>query len=158
MLSMIVAMTEDRVIGKNNELPWPMIKEDMQHFKKITTGHAVIMGRKTWDSIPDKFKPLPKRTNVVVTRQDLKLGGAIVCNSLAEAIDCAKDVDDNPFIIGGASLYEESLPLVNQIYLTLIKNTYEGDTYFPALSKQDWKQSLLSETEKAAFYLYQRSI
>jgi dihydrofolate reductase len=159
ILSMIVGMTEDRVIGKDNDLPWPKIKEDMKHFRKITTGHPIIMGRKTWDSIPDKYKPLPKRTNIVVTRQkDLALGGAEVFNSLEGAITYAATLDEEVFIIGGSSLYKEALPKTNKLYLTIIKGEHEGDTFFPEFDKSKWAEEILSETEKATFYLLERSI
>ena len=155
-LSLIVAMTKDRVIGKDNDLPWPMIKEDMKHFKKTTKGHPVIMGRKTWDSIPEKFRPLPGRLNIVVTRNaDLKLDGATVFNHVDEAIDFALEQDPDSFVIGGSSIYEAALPKAGQIYLTIIKGSYEGDTHFPELDLA-WESKKLSETDKAAFYLYTR--
>jgi dihydrofolate reductase len=154
---MIVGMTENRVIGKDNDLPWPKIKEDMKHFRKITTGHPIIMGRKTWDSIPAKYKPLPKRTNIVVTRQkDLVLEGAEVFNSLEGAITYAATLDEEVFIIGGSSLYKEALPKTRKLYLTIIKGEYEGDTFFPELDKTRWAEEVLDETEKATFYLLEK--
>ncbi len=158
-LSLIVGMTKDRVIGKDNDLPWPKIKEDMKHFRKITTNHAIIMGRKTWDSIPSAYKPLPNRTNIVVTRQeDLNLPGADhVFNDLDIAIKFAHTIDPDPFIIGGATLYEAALPKTTDLYLTLVKGDYEGDTFFPEINEFEWNKETLKETEKATFYLYKRA-
>ena len=156
-LSLVVGMTQERVIGKNNDLPWPRIPEDMKHFRKITSGHAVIMGRKTWDSIPEKFKPLPKRENIVITRnKKLQLSGAEVCFSLQQAIQHAKDRNKQPFIIGGATIYAEALPLATDIYLTLIKNNYSGDTLFPEFDDSLFSTKILAETEKVTFFHYVR--
>lgn len=152
VVSIIVAMTEDRVIGKNNDLPWPRIKEDMKHFKDITAGHAVVMGRKTWDSIPEKFKPLPGRTNIVVSRQkDLQLPGAHVYNNIYDALKAALEKDSEPMVIGGNAIYEAALPYTKRIYLSLIKQDFEGDTYFPELKTTDWNETVLFQTDKAVF-------
>ena len=155
---MIVCMTEDHVIGKDNDLPWPKIKEDMKHFRKITMGHPIIMGRKTWDSIPEKYRPLPGRTNIVITRQkDLKLKGAEVCDSLTAAIEFALDYAGSAvFIIGGASLYKAAMPFADKIYLTVIKGTYEGDTFFPEIDQNKWSKQILKETKNASFQLLTR--
>jgi len=160
MLSLIVAMTKSGVIGKNNALPWPRIKEDMTYFRRTTTGHIVILGRKTYDSIG---KPLPKRINVVVTRQkDLIIEGCWVVHSLEQALRLTEhftnrtDVDPEVFIIGGSSLYQEAMPLVKKIYLTHIKTDYDGDTYFPEIDNTKWEKTELSETDKAIFYLLKR--
>ena len=152
-LSLIVAMDPNRVIGKDNDLPWPRIKEDMKFFRKITTGHVVIMGRKTWDSIYVGLgKPLPKRTNFVVTRQEgLEIEGCRVFNSLDEAIEEALKIDDSPMIIGGSSLYEMALPLVGSMYITQVKKEYDGDTFFPKFDTSLWKERILNSTENAIF-------
>ena len=157
---MIVAMTEDRVIGSKNKLPWPSIKEDMRHFKDITMGRPVIMGRKTWESIPEQYRPLPGRTNIVVTRQEnLTLPGSDhIFNNLEIAVEFAKTLDEHPFIIGGSSLYQEGFSLADQIYLTLIKGNFEGDTYLPEFDLDTWKVEMLKETDKAIFYLYERKL
>lgn len=157
---MIVGMTKDRVIGKDNDLPWPRVKEDMKFFRKTTTGHIVIMGRKTYDSIG---RPLPKRINIVITRQkDLEIDGCWVVNSLQEAIDMSKhftkrtDVNPEVFVIGGSSLYKEAAPDVDKIYLTHIKGDYDGDTYFPEIDETKWRKTQVDETDKAIFYLLER--
>jgi len=123
-ISIIVAMTEKRVIGKNNRLPWH-IPEDFRWFKKITIDHPVIMGRKTFESIG---KPLPGRKNYVITRQmHYRAPGAVVCRSLEEAIEKSRDSTENEiFIIGGESIYKDALKLTNRIYLTLIHKEYSG--------------------------------
>ena len=159
MTSLIVAMTKDRVIGKNNDLPWPKIRADMKHFRDTTTGHAVIMGRKTWDSIPETYRPLPDRTNIVVSRQtNLQLPGTHhIFNELDVAIEFAKTIDSEPFIIGGAAIYEAALPFTDKIYLTLVKGGYRGDAYFPEIDFTVWHKETLKETEKADFYLLKRN-
>lgn len=133
-LSIIVAMATNRTIGINNSLPW-RIPDDLKHFKALTMGHHMIMGRKTFDSIG---KPLPGRTTVVVTRnRDLKIDGCIVVHSLQEAIDaCA--VDDQPFIVGGAELYAQALPLTQMLYVTEIQTDVAGDAHFPEFDRSEW--------------------
>ncbi len=124
-LALILAVARNGVIGKDGALPWHL-SEDLKHFKETTRGHAVIMGRKTFESIG---RPLPQRRNIVVTRREgASFAGCEVAHSLAEAIDVARTYDDCPFIIGGASLYEEALPLATQIHLTTIDREVEGDT------------------------------
>lgn len=140
-VSLIVACSENHVIGKDNDLIWHMPK-DMKFFKDTTKGHFVIMGRKNFESIPHKYRPLPNRTNVVVTRQNsYQAEGSIVVNSITEALNKAKEAKDKePFIIGGGEIYRLALEqnLVDRVYLTRIHKDYEGDTFFPALSSA-WK-------------------
>ena len=140
-VSLIVAVSENGVIGKDNNLIWNLPK-DMLFFKKNTTGHHVIMGRKNFESIPHKFRPLPNRTNVVVTRQtDYKAEGCVVVNSLKEALIVAKsNEDDEPFIIGGGQIYKLAFEknLIDKIYLTKVHSCFKGDTFFPELSNA-WK-------------------
>ncbi len=136
-LSLIVAMAQNRTIGVNNTLPW-RCPEDLKHFKTLTMGHHMIMGRKTFDSIG---KPLPGRTTVIVTRNtELKIEGCLVAHSLPEAIQlCAGD--DEIFVVGGAELYAQALPLVNTLYITEIQQEVEGDAHFPAFDKNTWRES-----------------
>lgn len=135
-LSIIVAMASNRTIGANNTLPW-RCPEDLQHFKKLTMGHHMIMGRKTFDSIG---KPLPGRTTVIVTRNKyLKIDGCTVAHSLEEAIAaCANDSEI--FIVGGAELYTQALPLADVLYITEIQQRVEGDAHFPPFDKSEWKE------------------
>lgn len=134
MISMIAAIGErTRVIGKNNDLLWH-IPEDAKHFKDTTMGHPVIMGRRTWESIPEKFRPLPGRENIVVTRQaSYEAKGATVVGSLDTALQTAKNAEgaDEIFIVGGGELYTEALPRADRLYLTLIDDDAEGDAHFP---------------------------
>jgi dihydrofolate reductase len=129
---MIAAMDEKRGVGLNNQLPWH-IPEDLAHFKKITLNHPIIMGRKTYESIG---KPLPKRTNIVVTRQkNYKANGVIIHNSIDEAVHTACKIDKKEvFIIGGANLYKQGINLSAKLYLTIIKGVYKADCYFPDYS------------------------
>jgi len=144
IVSIIVAMTPDRVIGKNNQLPW-YLPADLKHFKASTMDKPIIMGRKTFDSIG---KPLPGRHNIVVTRQkDLSLEGCTVVASIAEAIEQAGEVKE-AMIIGGASIYQDALPLADRLYLTLIKTEIEGDAFFPAFDKSEWR--VLSQIDHQA--------
>jgi len=136
-ISIIVAMAQNRTIGINNTLPW-RCPADLKHFKSLTIGHHMIMGRKTFDSIG---KPLPGRTTVVVTRNpELKIDGCIVTHSLEQAIAaCAGD--EEIFIVGGAELYAQTLPLADTIYLTEIQQDVSGDAHFPAFNQQQWRET-----------------
>ncbi|MDW7675201.1 MAG: dihydrofolate reductase [Bacillota bacterium] len=134
-ISIIVAMDKNSLIGKGNELPWN-IPEDLAYFKEITTGHKVIMGRKTFESIG---KPLPNRTNIVITRDtDFKPAGCQVVNSVEEVMDLIKK-DEEAFIIGGAQVYKRFLPLTNKLYITKIAGEYTGETYFPPFNCDEWE-------------------
>jgi len=141
-VSLIVAVSENGVIGKDNDLIWHLPK-DMKFFKDTTLGHHVIMGRKNFESIPHKFRPLPNRTNIVITRQsDYKAEDSIVVNSVEEALKVAKSNGENEaFIIGGGQIYKLSLEsnLIDRIYLTRIHQSFDGDTFFPELSS-DWEE------------------
>lgn len=135
MLSIIVAVAENGVIGRNNELIWH-ISEDLKYFKRITSGHAVIMGRKTFESIG---KPLPNRTNIVISRNtELKPEGITVVSSLNEAVALLNPAEEN-FIIGGGSIYREAIGLADKLYLTKVHHSYEGDTHFPEIGGE-WKE------------------
>jgi len=149
-VSLIVAISENGVIGKDNDLIWHLPK-DMKFFKDTTMGHHVIMGRKNFESIPHKYSPLPNRTNVIITRQaDYTAEGCVVVNSVEAALEIAKqNGDKEPFIIGGGQIYKIALEnnLVNRIYLTKVHHSFDGDTFFPELSS-DWKE--VNKTEKKA--------
>lgn len=135
MLTLIVAMSRNHVIGRAGQLPWHL-PEDLQHFKATTMGHPIIMGRKTYESIG---RPLPGRRNIVVTRNaDYQAEGITIVHSLDEAIEHC--VDQDAFVIGGAQLYAQALPRANRIYLTLIDSEIAGDTYFPKIDlERDYK-------------------
>lgn len=136
-LSAITAIAQNNIIGKNNTLPWHL-PADMRFFKKTTMGHAVIMGRKTYESFK---RALPGRTNIVITRQkDYELSDAIVVHNLQEAIEKARKIEkEETFILGGAQIYEQSLPLLDRLYLTRIYEDFEGDTSFPDFHQEEWE-------------------
>jgi dihydrofolate reductase len=135
MVSIIVAIAQNGTIGDKNSLLWH-IKEDMRFFRTTTSGHAVIMGRKTFESLGSK--PLPKRTNIVITRQDVEFEGALTAHSLEEAVAMAAG-DDEIFVIGGAQIYAEALKLADRMYITRVERDYEGDTAFPEIDFSQWR-------------------
>ncbi|MGE5467825.1 MAG: dihydrofolate reductase [Ignavibacteria bacterium] len=158
-LTLIAAVARNGVIGQDNRLPW-QLPEDMAHFKALTTGHAVIMGRKTWDSLPPKFRPLPQRTNIVVTRDPtFRAPGATVVHALPAAIAAAGQ--DAAFVIGGAEIYGLALPLADRIEFTEVELDCEGDAFFPAFDRGQWREVARERGQSAnglgyAFVTYQR--
>jgi dihydrofolate reductase len=135
-IAFVVAVARNGVIGRKGELPWH-ISSDLKRFKAITMGKPVIMGRKTWDSLPRK--PLQGRTNIVVTRQhDYAAEGAVVVNSLDEAL--AKTDGEEVCIIGGGELFKEAMPIANRLYLTEVDLDVPGDTFFPKIDPKSWKE------------------
>ena len=139
LVNMIYARAANGVIGKNDTLPWHL-PEDMAHFKQVTMGWPVIMGRKTWDSLPPRFRPLPGRTNIVITRQvDWQAEGAKVATSVEDAISLAGNIEE-VWVIGGAQIYALAEPLAERIEVTEIAQDFEGDAYAPALGTQ-WVES-----------------
>jgi dihydrofolate reductase len=137
-LSLVVAMNKERLIGADGGLPWH-IPEDLKHFKRTTMGHAILMGRVTWDSIG---RPLPGRHNIVISRNpDLTLKGADVVHSVEAAIALARAQGDNePCIIGGATIYTAALPHVTTLHITEVDQAANGDTYFPPLADGEWEE------------------
>lgn len=133
-ISLIAAIGKDtRVLGKDNDLVFK-IAADLKRFRLLTTGHPVIMGRKTWESLPEKSRPLPGRANFVVTRQEgYQAPGAFVCASVGEALETAKRAEgaDEICVIGGGEIYALALPFADRLYLTLVASDAEGDTFFP---------------------------
>ncbi|AGK54592.1 dihydrofolate reductase [Bacillus sp. 1NLA3E] len=160
MISLIWAMDENRVIGKDNQLPWHL-PEDLKFFKKTTTGHPIAMGRKTHVSIG---RPLPGRENIIITRnQEYTSEGCIVLHSVQELLHYAQQYDKEVFIIGGAEIFKEVFPFADRLYITKIYETFDGDTFFPDIDMEQWKL-LFSEpgvkNEKNPyhyeFFIYQR--
>ncbi len=140
--SIIVAISQNNVIGRDNDLIWH-IPDDLKRFKALTTGHTIIMGRKTYDSL--RIKPLPNRRNIVISRdENLKLPGCEVVKSVEEAIIIA-DNDRENFIIGGSSIYQLFMPFVQKMYITDVDQAFEGDVFFPKIDFNNWK--LESQTE-----------
>ena len=134
MVSIIVAVAENGVIGDKNALLWH-ISEDLKYFKSVTSGHPVVMGRKTYESLG---RPLPNRTNVVVTRQEMEIPGCRVAHSLEEAV-ALFPAEEEVFVIGGAQIYGEALPAADRFYLTRVHRAYEGDTRFPEWDAAEWR-------------------
>ena len=149
MVSIIVAVAENGTIGDKNTLLWH-IREDMIHFRTITSGHPVIMGRKTFESIG---RPLPKRTNVIVTRGNNEFEGCKVAHSIEEAI-AMFPAEEEVFIIGGAQIYEQALPLADKLYLTIVHRPYDGDTSFPALDMSEWSELSRQDFEHGEEFEY----
>lgn len=145
-VSLITAVGENLEIGLNNDLLWHLPR-DMRFFTETTKGHCVIMGRKNWDSIPLKYRPLKGRTNVVVSRkEDLKLDGAVVVKSIEEGIELSRrNGKEDVFIIGGGQIYTLALKndLVDTMYITWVHKSFEADTFFPTFDRNDW--DLISE-------------
>lgn len=158
-ISAIVALSKNNVIGKDGKLPWH-VPEDLKRFKALTSGHVVVMGRKTFESIGN---PLPNRTNIVITRDpDYLAEGIIIAHSLQEALDISKkeelktfDTSKNEiFIIGGGQIYEQAMPVTDKLYLTIIDEEIEGDTFFPdysEFSKVTFEESIESNGKTIKF-------
>ena len=156
-LSLIVAMARNGVIGNRGALPWH-IPEDLKHFRRVTTGHAIIMGRTTHASIG---KALPNRRNIVVSRNPSFVAeGCEVAHALDEAIALARQTDPEPVIIGGARIYEEALPLVTRMYMTEVSRDVDGDVHFPALDRSAWREveRTCGETADVVFILLERVV
>ena len=138
MIAFVVALSENRVIGQDNGLPWHL-PADLKHFKAVTAGHPVIMGRKTFVSMGDK--PLKGRTNIIVTRQkDYEAEGCIVVHSLDEALAKAKEHDEQVFVIGGSEIFKQAMPVVDTMFLTVVHAELEGDVYFPEVNWEEWEE------------------
>lgn len=159
-LTLIAAVARNGVIGKDNRLPWHL-PEDLAHFKALTTGHAVVMGRKTWDSLPAKFRPLPQRLNIVVTRDPaFRADGAVIVHSLPAAVAAAGS--EAAFVIGGAEVYALALPLADRLELTEVDVDCEGDARFPEFDRAAWREVVRERHKSAngldyAFVTYQRN-
>ena len=138
---MIAAVSKNMVIGRNNDLPW-RLPDDMKYFMQTTKGHCVIMGRKNYESLPPKFRPLPDRTNILVTKQkNYHAPGCTIVHSLQEALVRAEAVGpDEVFIIGGADIYRQGLPVADTLYLTEIDAVVQGDVEFPSFPRTEWRE------------------
>ncbi len=136
-LCLVFAMSDARVIGKGNALPW-RIPEDLRHFKNVTMGHAVISGRKTYDSVG---KPLPGRRNIIITREaSLKREGAEVVTTLQAALDLAYQTDAEPIILGGSEIFAMTLPMATKMIVTFVHRDVDGDAHFPEIDWSAWKE------------------
>jgi dihydrofolate reductase len=151
----IAAVARNRVIGKDNRLLWN-IPEDMAHFKSLTSGHTVIMGRKTWESLPPRFRPLPGRRNIVISRQaDYAAPGAEIANSLENALKLASTAAA-VFIIGGEQIYRQAMAVADRLEITEVDLEPEGDAWFPEIAAVDWEKTANTEGNGFAFVTYCR--
>ncbi|SHG62002.1 dihydrofolate reductase [Chryseobacterium sp. OV279] len=138
MTTIVVAMGEKNEIGFENKLLWHLPK-DLKHFKDMTSGHPIIMGRKTYESIG---KPLPNRTNIVISRKKNWFEeGILIVGSIKEAVKFAKKIDENVFIIGGGNIYEQTMEIVDKLEVTLVKADLQADTFFPKINPKVWKKT-----------------
>lgn len=137
MISFIVAMDENRVIGKNNQLPWHL-PEDLKYFKRVTMGHPIVMGRKTFDSIG---RPLPGRENIIITRNnEFKNESCTVFHSMEQLLQyCQDHSNEEYFVIGGAEVFKQLISFVDRLYITFINEQFEGDTFFPTIDMNEWE-------------------
>lgn len=150
MVSIIVAIAQNGTIGDKNALLWH-IKEDMRFFRTMTSGHAVVMGRKTFESLGSR--PLPKRTNIVITRAERTFEGALTAHSLEEAVRLAGH-DEEIFVIGGAQIYAEALDVADRMYITHVEHDYAGDTSFPTIDFSKWHLVAEERHERGEEYEY----
>jgi len=137
MITIIAAIAENNALGKDNQLIWHL-PADLKRFKKVTSNHHVIMGRKTYESLG---KPLPNRTNIIITRNgNFKAEGCLIVNSLQQAIEASKE-DENPYILGGAEIYTQAIKIADKLDLTFVHHHFEADVFFPEIDKKIWKET-----------------
>ncbi|MCM3162995.1 dihydrofolate reductase [Metabacillus litoralis] len=136
MISLLVAMDTNRLIGKDNQLPWHL-PQDLAYFKKTTLNHKIVMGRKTFESIG---RPLPGRVNIIVTRdQNYSQEGCLVLHSIEDIKELSEQTEEEIFVIGGAEIFQQILPYSDRLYITHIHHEFEGDTYFPKTNEEEWE-------------------
>lgn len=156
MISMIVAFDENRLIGADNKLPWHF-KEDLKYFKEVTTGHDIFMGRLTFESILSYRKqPLPNRHHYVATRSVDYDFDSVTTVSEIQLFIKTYPIDKELFIIGGAKIYDQLLPLADRLYITHVKHAYVGDAWFPEINLDMWNATQKDETDDLCFMIYER--
>lgn len=155
MISLIAAVAQNNCIGKDGTLPWHL-PEDLKHFKKVTEGQIVLMGRKTWESLPEKFRPLPKRTNIVISRQEnYEVPEDVeIYNSIENALDAHKD--ENIMIIGGGGIYNQTIEQADTLYITHVHKEVDGDAFFPEIENEKWEETEREDHEGFSFVTYKR--
>jgi dihydrofolate reductase len=141
VISLVVARAANGVIGRDGKLPWHL-PSDMRHFRELTTGHTVLMGRRTFESLPPKYRPLPQRRNLVLSSGELELSGAEVFDDLQRALDAC---EGECFVIGGGTVYDETLAIADRVCATEIEREIEGDTFFPEMSPSEWRRTQRGE-------------
>lgn len=156
-LALIAGMAKNNCIGKNNTLPWH-IPEDLKHFRDITTGKVVLMGRKTWESIPEKYRPLPNRTNIVVSRQTdyVVPEGVELYHSIEDAL--AAHQHEDVISMGGEQIYHLTLPYADTLYITHIDQEVDGDTFFPDIDESTWKETARDDHDGFSFVTYKKMV
>ena len=159
-VTIIAAVSDNGVIGYRGSIPWGSIPEDMKHFRDITMGNPVVMGRKTYDSLPARFRPLPGRTNIVLSKSlDEQTSGVFVAKDPEEALNVARmshSKDDNTYVIGGSLVYGAFLPLATNLELTRVRGNFEGDAFFPFFNMDGWNLTSRDAREGYTFESYQR--
>lgn len=156
MISIIVAISENNCIGVKGDLPWNL-PEDLKHFKELTSGKVVIMGRKTWESLPEKFRPLPNRKNVVITQQENYKTPENV-EVFADISNALKEHEnEDVFIMGGGQIYGQTIDLADTLYITKVHQTINScDTFFPKIDETKWKITNQEDFEKFSFIIYKK--
>jgi dihydrofolate reductase len=152
MIAIVVAMDKNRVIGRNNKIPWH-ISEEIKNFKRLTTGTTVIMGRRTFESIG---KPLPDRNNIVISSSMPPTAGVDVCKTFEEGIIKAKSYGKDVFIIGGGTVYEQAMSLADKMYVSYVKGEHDGDVYFPEFDEKEWHIDSKQEFSEFELVVYSR--
>lgn len=155
MIHLIAAMTKNNVIGNDAKLIWHL-PEDMKLFKQLTTNNTVIMGKTTWLSIPKKYRPLPNRKNIIISKTLQKAEGAEIAKSIEESIEIAKKYSGKIFCIGGAQIYKEFLGLVEYLHISHLKNEFEGNVFFPKINFDEWIEIEKIEFEDFTYKKYKR--
>lgn len=160
-VTIIAAVSDNGVIGYQGKLPWDSIPEDMKRFRDLTMGNPVVMGRNTYDSLPPKFRPLPGRTNIVLSKSlDEQMSGIFVARDPTDALSVARmsaSKDDTSYVIGGSQIYSAFLPLATNLELTRVRRSCQGDAFFPLFNKDDWTLTGRDPKEGYVFESYQRN-
>ncbi|PIR74298.1 MAG: hypothetical protein COU35_03325 [Candidatus Magasanikbacteria bacterium CG10_big_fil_rev_8_21_14_0_10_47_10] len=156
MIAHVVAIAQNNCIGKNGTLPWHL-PEDLRHFKAVTDGHVVLMGRKTWESLPEKFRPLPNRINIVITRNANYLvpTGVELFTDLDAALRA--HAKEDIMIIGGAEIFRQTMDLADTLYITHVQQTVEGDAFYPEINFSVWKETEREDRDGYSFVTYVRN-
>lgn len=157
MLSLIAGISQNNCIGLNGQLPWH-IPEDLKHFREVTAGKTVLMGRKTWESLPEKFRPLPNRTNIIITRQtDYSAPtGVEIFATIDEAV--AAHPEQEIIVIGGAEIYQQTIDRADRLYITHVNQTVDGDAFFPIIDLNIWQETQREDYDGYSFVTYIKSI
>ena len=155
MLSLISAISNNNVIGVDNDLPWH-IPEDLKHFREKTRGKTVLMGRKTWESLPEQYRPLPKRLNIIITRQEDYTSGENI--EVFSSIDAAllAHKDEDIMVIGGGGIYAQTIDIADTLYITHVNKEVEGDVVFPDIHGSMWKETERDDRDGFSFVTYER--